>query len=55
MADKPELIHCSFCDKTQQEVETLIAGPNVYICKDCIDMCHEIIYHEIRTEEKDSI
>jgi len=33
----------SFCGKTQEEVKKLIAGPNVYICDECIDLCNEIL------------
>ncbi len=41
---KPEeILRCSFCGKTQNEVKKLIAGPNVYICNECIDICNEII------------
>src|SRR5215204_3845504 len=38
-----ELLRCSFCGKSQNEVKKLIAGPNVYICNECIDICQEII------------
>jgi len=34
---------CSFCEKTQAEVQTLIAGPEVYICNECVELCHEIL------------
>ncbi|MGI6003805.1 MAG: ATP-dependent Clp protease ATP-binding subunit ClpX [Christensenellales bacterium] len=36
-------VHCSFCNKTQDEVRRLVAGPGVYICDECIDLCREII------------
>jgi ATP-dependent protease Clp ATPase subunit len=39
------LIYCSFCDKSQHEVRTVIAGPNVYICNDCVAVCNEILRH----------
>jgi ATP-dependent protease Clp ATPase subunit len=39
------LIYCSFCDKSQHEVRTVIAGPNVYICNDCVAVCSEILRH----------
>ncbi len=39
-------IRCSFCNKTQEQVRKLIAGPNVYICDECIDICSEIIQDE---------
>ena len=37
---------CSFCGKLQNQVERLIAGPNVYICNECIDLCNDIITEE---------
>ena len=51
MADNKEF-KCSFCGKPKNEIKTLIAGPNNYICNECIDLCHNII-HEIKSEEKD--
>jgi ATP-dependent Clp protease ATP-binding subunit ClpX len=42
---------CSFCGKPKNDIKTLIAGPNNYICNECIDLCHDII-HEIKAEEK---
>jgi ATP-dependent protease Clp ATPase subunit len=39
------LIYCSFCDKSQHEVRTVIAGPNVYISNDCVAVCNEILRH----------
>ena len=41
-----KLPRCSFCGKTQNEVRKLIAGPGVYICSDCINLCNEIISDE---------
>lgn len=41
-----ELKHCNFCGKSQQEVPKLIAGPSVYICGECVDLCNEIIKDE---------
>ena len=41
---------CSFCGKPKTDIKTLIAGPNNYICNECIDLCHDII-HEIKSEE----
>jgi ATP-dependent Clp protease ATP-binding subunit ClpX len=43
-------LHCSFCGKSQDEVRKLIAGPTVYICDECIELCNEIIAEE--TEER---
>ena len=42
---------CSFCGKPKNAIKTLIAGPNNYICNECIDLCHDII-HEVKAEEK---
>ena len=42
-----ELLKCSFCGKTQKQVKILIAGPGVYICDECIDLCNEIIEEEL--------
>ena len=36
-------LHCSFCGKNQDEVKKLIAGPSVYICNECVDLCNDII------------
>ncbi|QCI17278.1 ATP-dependent Clp protease ATP-binding subunit ClpX [Buchnera aphidicola (Aphis helianthi)] len=41
--DSTTLLHCSFCGKTQKEVDKLIAGPSVYICNECIKLCNNII------------
>jgi ATP-dependent Clp protease ATP-binding subunit ClpX len=45
-----ETLRCSFCGKTQNEVRKLIAGPSVYICNECIDICNEIINEDERNE-----
>jgi hypothetical protein len=39
----PEALHCSFCGKSQQEVAKLVAGPFVFICDECVEMCNDII------------
>jgi ATP-dependent Clp protease ATP-binding subunit ClpX len=44
-ADK--LLYCSFCGKSQHEVKKLIAGPSVFICDECIDLCTDIIQEEL--------
>jgi len=44
---------CSFCGKSQDEVKKLIAGPSVYICNECIQLCNEIISEEYNQEEED--
>ncbi|MBA2529098.1 MAG: AAA family ATPase, partial [Euzebyales bacterium] len=41
-----DLLKCSFCGKSQKQVKKLIAGPGVYICDECIDLCNEIIEEE---------
>ena len=50
MAENKEF-ECSFCGKPKNDIKTLIAGPNQYICNECIDLCHDII-HEVKKEEK---
>jgi ATP-dependent Clp protease ATP-binding subunit ClpX len=45
--DGGELLKCSFCGKSQKQVKRLIAGPGVYICDECIDLCNEIIEEEL--------
>ena len=44
-------IHCSFCGKSSEQVKKIIAGPDVYICNECIDLCKEIIDEEIYSGE----
>ena len=45
-----ELLCCSFCGKSQNDVRKLIAGPGVFVCNECIDICNEIIHDDERTE-----
>jgi ATP-dependent Clp protease ATP-binding subunit ClpX len=45
-----ELLCCSFCGKSQNDVRKLIAGPGVYVCNECIDICNEIIHDDERSE-----
>ena len=45
--NKEKLLFCSFCGKNQNEVRKLIAGPSVYICNECVDLCNDIIQEEI--------
>ncbi|HDH03732.1 MAG TPA: ATP-dependent Clp protease ATP-binding subunit ClpX [Actinobacteria bacterium] len=47
-----DLLKCSFCGKSQKQVKKLIAGPGVYICDECIDLCNEIIEEEFSTTEE---
>ena len=46
---------CSFCGRTSDEVERLIAGPGVYICNECIEVCDSILKEEHRKAEADSV
>ena len=46
-------IKCSFCGKPQDEVNRIIAGPGVYICNECIELCQEIIDEDFSTVEAD--
>ena len=48
--DGGDLLKCSFCGKSQKQVKKLIAGPGVYICDECIDLCNEIIEEELSAE-----
>lgn len=46
-----KLFHCSFCGKNQQEVRKLIAGPSVYICNECVQLCDDILHEEFQSED----
>ena len=48
-----DLLRCSFCNKSQREVRKLIAGPNVYICDECVDICLDIIAEDRAKEARD--
>lgn len=48
-------LHCSFCNKSQHEVRKLIAGPSVFICDECIDLCNDIIIEESQEAARDAI
>jgi ATP-dependent protease Clp ATPase subunit len=52
-APKPEskVLYCSFCKKSQHEIEKLIAGPAAFICNECVDLCNEILADEDNTPE----
>lgn len=57
MADKKgssseKILYCSFCGKSQHEVKKLIAGPSVFICDECIDLCNDIIRDEVAAESE---
>ena len=55
MSDKStsgeKLLYCSFCGKSQHEVRKLIAGPSVFICDECIELCNDIIREETSTDK----
>lgn len=56
MADKggsDKLLYCSFCGKSQHEVRKLIAGPSVFICDECVELCNDIIREEIQQSQPD--
>ncbi|MDR0415785.1 MAG: AAA family ATPase, partial [Propionibacteriaceae bacterium] len=47
IGESSDLVKCSFCGKSQKQVRKLIAGPGVYICDECIDLCNDIIEEEL--------
>ena len=50
--DKGDTLRCSFCGKSQEEVRKLIAGPQVYVCDECVELCNEIMMEEWNEERK---
>ena len=54
MAEDKTKLHCSFCGKEQAKVKKLIAGPNIYICNECVDLCNDILLEEEKTVEDQS-
>ena len=46
-----KLLYCSFCGKSQHEVRKLIAGPSVFVCDECVELCNEIIREEAEDAE----
>lgn len=48
--DDDKLLYCSFCGKSQHEVRKLIAGPSVYVCDECVELCNDIIKDELQEE-----
>ncbi len=54
--DIEKVLYCSFCGKSQHEVKKLIAGPSVYVCDECVELCNDIIREEVKetTEETES-
>lgn len=54
--DKPRVeLHCSFCQKHQSDVRKLIAGPTVFICDECVDVCNDIIADDNRFESRSKL
>ena len=56
--DNGKLLYCSFCGKSQHEVRKLIAGPSVFVCDECVDLCNDIIREEMQEkdeEERDTL
>ena len=51
--DQEKLLLCSFCGKNQSDVKKLIAGPSVFICDECVDLCNDIIKEESTQEKKE--
>jgi ATP-dependent Clp protease ATP-binding subunit ClpX len=45
-----KLLYCSFCGKSQHEVRKLIAGPSVFICDECVELCNDIIREEVQEQ-----
>lgn len=54
MTDENKVLYCSFCGKSQHEVRKLIAGPSVYVCDECVELCNDIIREEELTKIPDS-
>jgi len=52
--DGSKLLYCSFCGKSQHEVRKLIAGPSVFICDECVDLCNDIIREEVQESDSDA-
>ena len=51
--DDSKLLYCSFCGKSQNEVRKLIAGPSVFICDECVDLCNDIIREEVEESQSE--
>lgn len=54
-SSEDKALHCSFCNKSQHEVQKLIAGPSVFICDECINLCNDIIRDEILESARDAV
>ena len=53
--DSSKLLYCSFCGKSQHEVKKLIAGPSVFICDECVELCNDIIREEMQDQATSSV
>lgn len=53
--DVSKTVRCSFCGKAQEQVKKIVAGPAVYICNECIDLCNSIIEEDLYYDEKESL
>ena len=53
--DSEKLLYCSFCGKSQHEVKKLIAGPSVYVCDECVELCNDIILEELEDEASTAV
>ncbi|MEE9351372.1 MAG: ATP-dependent Clp protease ATP-binding subunit ClpX [Thiotrichaceae bacterium] len=53
-SDNSKLLYCSFCGKSQHEVRKLIAGPSVFVCDECVDLCNDIIREEMQVQSPDN-
>ena len=53
MENKDNKLSCTFCGKGQEDVRKLIAGPSVYICDECVDLCNDIIEEEVKAEDEE--
>ena len=51
---KPLSLYCSFCGKSQDDVRKLVAGPSVYICDECVELCNDILTEELQTKTSNS-
>ena len=53
--DSGKLLYCSFCGKSQHEVKKLIAGPSVFVCDECVELCNDIISEELQEQAASSV
>ena len=53
-SNEGKLLHCNFCGKSQHEVRKLIAGPSVYVCDECVELCNDIIREELQESKQEA-